>query len=372
MVLTARPASRLFSAFRTRITKSHTTVPKMAADTVPTTQRAAVVHKTGGPSAIEYTVAYDAPKLDDVQPNSVLIKNVFAGVNFIDTNVRKGAMPAKLPIIPGMEGAGVVVAAGSEAATLFPAGSRVGYMGIGVQSYAQFTLVNAAQCVPVSDNVPFEDICAAMMGGMTAHYLVSADGSYEVKPGDHVLIHAGAGGLGLALTQICKAKGANVTTTVSSEVKAQKSKAAGATTVLRYANDDGSSTDAWVEQARQVTAKKGGFNVVYDSVGKSTFTHSLDLVAKCGTVVLFGAASGAPDAIAPLSLGPKSIKLTRPMLFHYVADPETLRRRANEVLSWIANGSVKFDYVKSPLADAAKVHEQLEGRQTTGKLLLEI
>lgn len=344
----------------------------MAIASFPTSQRAAVVHKTGGPSAIEYTETYPAPKLEDVQPNSVLIKNVFAGVNFIDTNVRKGAMPAPLPIIPGMEGAGIVVAAGSEASKLFPTGSRVGYMGIGVQSYAQFAVVDADKCVPVGDHVPFEDICAAMMGGMTAHYLVSADGSYEVKPGDHVLIHAGAGGLGLALTQICKAKGANVTTTVSSEAKAQKSKAAGASTVLRYANDDGSPSEEWVEQARVVTGKKGGFNVVYDSVGKSTFAHSLDLVAKCGTVVLFGAASGPPDAIAPLSLGPKSIKLTRPMLFHYVADPDSLRRRAQDVLGWIADGSVKFDYVKSPLGDAAKVHEQLEGRQTTGKLLLEI
>lgn len=210
------------------------------------------------------------------------------------------------------------------------------------------------------------------MGGMTAHYLTSADGSYEVKAGDHVLIYAGAGGVGLLLTQIAKAKGANVTTTVSSEAKAQKSKAAGADTVLLYANPDGSPTDAWVEQAREVTGKKAGFNVVYDSVGKATFTHSLDLVAKCGSVVLFGASSGAPDPIAPTNLGSKSIKLTRPMLFHYAADAESLRRRANDILGFIAKGQVKFDYVKFPLADAVKAHEALEGRQTTGKLLLQI
>lgn len=276
-------------------------------------------------------------------------------------------------MVPGMEGAGLVVAVGEEASKLFPIGSKVGYMGIGAQSSAEYTTVDAAKCVPVADNVPFEDICGAMMQGMTAHYLISADGSYEVKSGDHVLIHAGAGGMGLLLTQICKAKGAHVTTTVSSEAKAQKSKAAGADVVLRYANDDGSPTDAWVEQARQATANKAGFNVVYDSVGKATFTHSLSLVAMRGTVVLFGAASGAPDPIDALNvLGPKSIKLTRPMLFHYVADAESLRRRANDVFQWIAKGQVKFDYVKHPLADLGKVHEALEGRQTTGKLLLQI
>lgn len=330
------------------------------------------MHKTGDPSVIEYDEAYTAPRMNEIEPGLILIKNVFAGVNFIDTNVRKGAMPAKLPLVPGMEGAGIVVAAGSEASKLFPSGSRVGYMGIGVQSYAQFSLVDGAKCVPVDDNVPFEDICAAMMGGMTTHYLVSADGSYEVRAGDHVLIHAGAGGVGLALTQICKAKGANVTTTVSTKTKAEKSKAAGAAKFLRYADDDGVFGDAWVEQARTLTGEKNGFDVVYDSVGKATFPHSLDLVAKCGTVVLFGAASGAPDPIAPLSLGPKSIKLTRPMLFHYVANPDALRRRARDVLEWIATGLIKFDYVKAPLRDAAKVHERLEGRQTSGKLLLEI
>lgn len=345
----------------------------MPAATIPASQRAVVIHTVGGPSALQFTETYDTPKPESVQANQILIKNVFAGINFIDTNVRKGAMPAKLPIIPGMEGAGIVIAVGSDASKIFPIGSKVGYMGIGVQSYAEYTLVEAEKAVPIKDDkVSFEDICGAMMQGMTGHYLTSSDGSYEIKTGDHVLIHAGAGGMGLLLTQIAKAKGANVTTTVSTEAKAKKSKSVGADNVFLYANQDGSSTDAWVEQARQVTGKKGGFNVVYDSVGKSTFSHSLDLVAKCGTVVLFGAASGAPDAIAPLSLGPKSIKLTRPMLFHYVADSESLRRRANEVLVWIAKGQVKFDYVKYPLNEAAKAHEALEGRQTTGKLLLQI
>ena len=345
----------------------------MPSVTIPSAQRAVVIHKVGGPSALQFTESYDAPKPDSIAENQILVKNVFAGINFIDTNVRKGAMPATLPIIPGMEGAGTVVAVGKDASSLFPIGSKVGYMGIGVQSYAEFTLVDAEKAVPIKDDkVSFEDICGAMMQGMTGHYLTSADGSYEIKSGDHVLIHAGAGGMGLLLTQIAKAKGANVTTTVSTEAKAEKSKSVGADTVLLYANQDGTPTDAWVEQARQVTGKKAGFNVVYDSVGKSTFSHSLDLVAKCGTVVLFGAASGAPDAIAPLSLGPKSIKLTRPMLFHYVADSESLRRRANEVLAWIGKGQVKFDYVKYPLSEADKAHEALEGRQTTGKLLLQI
>lgn len=346
---------------------------KMPSATIPSSQPAVVINKVGGPSALEFNQAYESPKVEQIQANQVLVKNVFAGINFIDTNVRKGAMPANLPIIPGMEGSGTVVAAGADAIGSFPIGSKVGYMGIGVQSYAEFTLVDAEKAVPIRDEkVSFEDICGAMMQGMTGHYLTSSDGSYEIKPNDDVLIHAGAGGMGLLLTQIAKAKGAKVTTTVSTAAKAEKSKAAGADQVFLYANEDGSSTDSWVEQARQATGKKSGFNVVYDSVGKSTFTHSLDLVAKCGTVVLFGAASGAPEPIAPLSLGPKSIKLTRPMLFHYVSDSESLRKRANDVLSWIANGQVKFDYVKYPLADAAKAHEALESRQTTGKLLLQI
>ena len=282
-------------------------------------------------------------------------------------------MPAPLPLIPGMEGAGVVVAAGSAVASLFPVNSKVGYMGIGVQSAAEFTLVDASKAVPITGehaSTSFEDISGAMMQGMTAHYLVSADGSYEVKAGDYVLIHAGAGGMGLLLTQICKAKGATVVTTVSSAEKKAKSESVGADLVLRYAKDDGSEAE-WMEQARAATKGKG-FNVVYDSVGKSTFTQSLDLVAKRGTVVLFGAASGAPDAIAPLSLGPKSIKLTRPMLFHYVANEEELRKRAYEVLYWIKKGQVKFQYTKYPLEDAANAHAQLEGRNTSGKLLLQI
>ena len=340
---------------------------------IPKTQTAIVLRQYGEPSAMQVEKEYKVPSLEEVSPTKVLIKNVFAGVNFIDTNVRRGKYPTELPIIPGMEGAGTVVAAGKDVQQLFPIGTKVGYMGMGLQSYAEYVLLEEDKCVPISDqNVSFENICGAMMQGMTAHYLTSADGTFEVKKDDHVLIHAGAGGMGLLLTQVCKLKGAKVTTTVSTEQKAQKSKKAGADHVVLYANPDGSHTDAWVEDARKTTPNGKGFNVIYDSVGKTTFAHSLDLIAKRGMVVLFGSASGPPDPIQPLDLVKNSTKITRPTLFHHVEDATALRYRANEALSWIASGKVKFDYVKYPLDQAVKAHEDLQGRSTTGKLLLEI
>ncbi|PWN31544.1 NAD(P)-binding protein [Meira miltonrushii] len=345
----------------------------MSTPSIPKTQTAIILRQYGEPTAMEVDKAYKVPSLEEVTPTKVLIKNVFAGINFIDTNVRRGKYPSQLPIIPGMEGAGTVVAAGSEVQQLFPMGSKVGYMGMGLQSYAEYALIEADKCVPILDsNVSFEDICGAMMQGMTAHYLTSADGTYEVKKDDHVLIHAGAGGMGLLLTQVCKLKGAKVTTTVSTQQKAQKSKAAGADNVVLYANQDGTPTDAWVEEARKTTPNGQGFNVIYDSVGKTTFAHSLDLIAKRGMVALYGSASGPPDPIQPLDLVKNSTKITRPTLFHHVENAITLRHRANEALTWIASGKVKFDYVKYPLDQAAKAHEDLQGRSTTGKLLLQI
>lgn len=345
----------------------------MSNPSVPKTQTAIILRQYGEPSAMEVDTAYKVPSLEEVSSTKVLIKNVFAGINFIDTNVRKGKYPSQLPIIPGMEGAGTVVAAGNEVQQLFPIGSKVGYMGMGLQSYAEYTLIEADKCVPILDSdISFEDICGAMMQGMTAHYLTSADGTYEVKKDDHVLIHAGAGGMGLLLTQVCKLKGAKVTTTVSTQQKAQKSKAAGADNVVLYANQDGTPTDAWVEEARKTTPNGQGFNVIYDSVGKTTFAHSLDLVAKRGMVALYGSASGPPDPIQPLDLVKNSTKITRPTLFHHVENAITLRYRANEALSWIASGKVKFEYVKYPLNQAVKAHEDLQGRSTTGKLLLQI
>lgn len=345
----------------------------MTAPSIPKTQTAIVLREFGEPSTLSVEKAYKVPTLDEISSTKVLVKNVFAGINFIDTNVRRGKYPTRLPIIPGMEGSGTIVAAGKDVQNLFPIGSKVGYMGMGLESYAEYALIEADKCVPIiNSNVSFEDICGAMMQGMTAHYLTSSDGTFEVKKGHHVLIHAGAGGMGLLLTQVCKLKGAKVTTTVSTQQKAQKSKEAGADAVVLYANPDGSSTDAWVEQARKTTPNGQGFNVIYDSVGKATFAHSLDLVANRGLVALYGSASGAPDPIQPLDLVKHSTKITRPTLFHHVENAESLRRRANDALDWITSGKVKFDYVKYPLVDAAKAHQDLQSRSTTGKLLLQI
>jgi NADPH:quinone reductase len=345
----------------------------MSTNFVPKTQTAIVIRQYGEPNTMEVDTKYKVPSIEEVSSTKVLIKNVFAGINFIDTNVRKGKYPSELPYVLGMEGAGTVLAAGEQVQQLFPLGSKVGYMGMGLGSYAEYVLVEADKCVPILDkNISFEDICGAMMQGMTAHYLTSADGSFEVKKGDHVLIHAGAGGMGSLLTQVCKLKGAKVTTTVSTQQKAEKSKSLGADSVVLYANSDGSPTDSWVEAARKTTLNGKGFNVIYDSVGKSTFAHSLDLVGKRGMVVIYGSASGPPDPIQPLDLVKNSIKITRPTLFHHVDDTITLRYRANEALSWIVSGKVKLDYVKYPLAQAAKAHEDLQGRSTTGKLLLQM
>jgi len=277
------------------------------------------------------------------------------GVNFIDVYFRTGLYPAPPPVVLGNEGAGTVDAVGPDVTNVRP-GDRVAY-AMTRGSYAEFALVPAWQLVKIPDSVDFQTAAAAMLQGMTAHYLTHS--TYALKAGDSCLIHAAAGGVGLLLVQMAKMLGARVIGTVGTEDKAKQAKAAGADEVVIYTKDD-------------FTAKAKGMNVVYDSVGKSTFMQSLDCLRPRGLMVTYGNASGPVPDFAPLILTQKgSLFLTRPSLAHHTQTPEELAWRAGDVLNWIGQGKLKLHIHKVyPLADAAQAHRDLEGRRTTGKLLL--
>jgi NADPH2:quinone reductase len=256
----------------------------------------------------------------------------------------------------GSEGAGTVEAVGPDV-TNVRVGERVAY-AMARGSYAEYAVVPAWQLVKIPDLLDFQKAAAAMLQGMTAHYLTHS--TYPLKSGDSCLIHAAAGGTGRLLVQMAKMRGARVTGTVGDEEKARQAKEAGADEVIIYTKED------------FVAKVKGTMNVVYDSVGKSTFNQSLDCLRPRGMMVSFGNASGPVPDFAPLILSQKgSLFLTRPSLAHYSSTPEELAWRANDVLNWISQGKLKLHIHKVyPLADAAQAHRDLEGRKTTGKLLL--
>jgi len=313
--------------------------------------KAVYVEQPGGPENLKYT---DLPK-PSPGPGQALVKIAATGVNFIDVYFRIGLYPAPPPVVLGNEGAGTVEAVGPDVTGVAP-GDRVAY-AMSRGSYAEYALVPAWQLVKIPAPVDFQTAAAAMLQGMTAHYLTHS--TYPLKAGDSCLIHAAAGGVGLLLVQMAKMLGARVIGTVGNEEKAKQAHAAGADEVVIYTKED-------------FTAKAKGMNVVYDSVGKSTFTQSLDCLRPRGMMVSFGNASGPAPDFAPLILSQKgSLFLTRPSLAHYTLTPEELAWRAGDVLNWIGHGKLKLHIHKVyPLADAAQAHRDLEGRQTTGKLLL--
>ena len=313
--------------------------------------KAVYVEQPGGPENLKYT---DLPK-PSPGPGQALVKIAATGVNFIDVYFRIGLYPAPPPVVLGNEGAGTVEAVGPDVTGVAP-GDRVAY-AMSRGSYAEYALVPAWQLVKIPAPVDFQTAAAAMLQGMTAHYLTHS--TYPLKAGDSCLIHAAAGGVGLMLVQMAKMLGARVIGTVGNEEKAKQAQAAGADEVVIYTKED-------------FTAKAKGMNVVYDSVGKSTFTQSLDCLRPRGMMVSFGNASGPAPDFAPLILSQKgSLFLTRPSLAHYTLTPEELAWRAGDVLNWIGHGKLKLHIHKVyPLADAAQAHRDLEGRQTTGKLLL--
>ena len=295
------------------------------------------------------------------KPNEAVIRILAAGVNFIDVYNREGRYKAPLPFVLGQEGAGVVSAVGPEVRGV-AAGDRVAYtMTLG--SYAEYAAVPADRLVKIPAGVSEREAAAAMLQGMTAHYL--AYNTYPLKKGETALIHAAAGGVGLLLVQMAHHIGARVIGTVSTEAKARLAREAGADDVILYTQTD------FEAETKRLTGGKG-VDVVYDSVGKTTFDKGLNLLRPRGMMVLYGGSSGAVAPIDPLVLTQKgSIFLTRPSLGHYVITPQELQQRAGAVFGMIREGKLKLriEHVY-PLAQAQQAHRDLEGRKTTGKLLL--
>jgi NADPH2:quinone reductase len=315
------------------------------------------VHAPGGPEAL---------RLEDVPqpvpgPGQVLVKIEAAGVNFIDVYQRSGQYRIATPFTIGQEAAGVVVAVDSSVSDVKP-GTRVAYTGI-QGAYAEFAAVPADRVVQLSDGLDTKQGAAAMLQGMTAHYLASS--TYPLKPGDTCVVHAAAGGVGLLLCQVAKRRGARVIGTVSTAAKAALAREAGADEVIRYTEQD------FETEVKRLTGG-AGVQVVYDSVGKTTFEKGLNVLAPRGVMVLYGQSSGPVAAIDPQRLSQKgSLYLTRPTLQHYITTRAELLARAGEVLQWIGAGALRLRIgLELPLAQAAEAHRRLEGRQTTGKVLL--
>ncbi|HZN10744.1 MAG TPA: quinone oxidoreductase, partial [Blastocatellia bacterium] len=283
------------------------------------------------------------------------------GVNFIDVYHRTGLYPLPLPFTPGMEGAGVVEAVGPDV-TEVAAGDRVAY-AMTPGAYAEYAVVPAWRLVKVPAGVGLEQAAAAMLQGMTAHYLTTS--TYPLKAGETALVHAAAGGVGLLLIQMAKAVGARVLGTAGTEAKAQLAREAGADEVILYAEQD------FEQEVKRLTGGRG-VQVVYDSVGKDTFLKSLNSLAPRGMLALFGQSSGPVAPFDPGLLAQKgSLFLTRPSLAQYAATRDDLLWRAGAVFDWIGAGRLKLRIDRTfPLAEAAEAHRQLEGRKTTGKVLL--
>lgn len=319
--------------------------------------KAIVVERCGGPEALVYK--------DAVKPvpgaGEALVKLEAIGLNFIDVYHRTGLYPMALPFIPGMEAAGVVDAIG-EGVTGLAVGDRVAY-AMHPGSYAEYASVAAWKLVTVPDGVDSRQAAAAMLQGMTAHYLVTS--VYRLKAGDTALVHAAAGGVGLLLLQMIRKIGARAIGTVSTEAKAALARQAGADEVVLYSSRD------FEEETRRITGGKG-VQVVYDSVGKDTFLKSLNCLAPRGMLALYGQSSGPVAPFDPGLLAMKgSLFLTRPSLAQYAATREELSWRAGDIFDWIKAGDLDLRIEKTfPLADAAEAHRQLEGRKTTGKVLL--
>jgi NADPH2:quinone reductase len=320
--------------------------------------RAIRVHRTGGPEELKVETAPDPVP----GPGQARIRVAYAGVNFIDVYHRTGLYPQPLPLIPGSEAAGVVEAIGA-GVTDVRVGDRVAHaMAIG--SYAEQMVVDAWKLVPVPASVGLDQAAALMLQGLTTHYLTHS--SFPLRAGHVSLVHAAAGGVGLLLCQVAKRCGARVIGTVSTEEKAELARAAGADEVVLY------TRESFKDAARRFSGGIG-VDVVYDSVGKTTFDDSLDALRPRGMLVLFGQSSGPVPPFDPLVLNRKgSLFVTRPALVHHIADRQELMGRARDLFGWMAAGelSVRIDRVL-PLDRAAEAHRLLEGRATAGKLILQ-
>ena len=319
--------------------------------------KAIQVPKTGGAEVLTL-VEIPTPK---PKPNEVLVKISAAGVNYIDVYFREGRYPVTPPFIVGQEASGVVSEVGSEVKE-FKAGDRVAYTGI-TGAYAEYEAVPADRLVRVPAGISDHQAAAALLQGITAHYLVNS--TYPLKKGETALIHAAAGGVGLLLVQMSKNLGARVIATVSTEEKAKLAREAGADDVIFYTRQD------FEVETKRLTDGKG-VHVIYDGVGKNTFDQDLNVLRPRGYLVLFGASSGPVPLFDLGKLAQKgSLFITRPTLGHHIASHEELQQRAGDVLNMIATGKLKLRIEHLyPLKDAQLAHRELEGRKTTGKLLL--
>ena len=319
--------------------------------------KAIQVQKPGGPEALTL-VDIPAPK---PKPNEVGVKVAAAGVNFIDVYIREGRYPSPLPFIMGLEASGIVTEIGADVKSFKP-GDRVAYTGI-PGAYAEYSVVPADRLVLLPRGITEQQAAAAMLQGITAHYLVHD--AFPLKKGETALIHAAAGGVGLLLVQMAKNIGARVIGTAGNEEKAKLAREAGADEVILYAQQD------FEVETKRLTDGKG-VHVIYDGVGKTTFDKDLNVLRPRGYLVLFGASSGAVPPFDLAKLAPKgSLFITRPTLVHYIATHEELQKRATDVLTMIATGKVKLriEHIY-PLREAQQAHRDLEARKTTGKLLL--
>lgn len=319
--------------------------------------RAIRVTANGGPEVLEETEV----NTPEPGPGQLLVRVAAAGVNFIDTYQRSGIYSMQLPFTPGSEGAGEVIAVGPDV-TGHSVGDRVAWAGA-PGSYAEQVLVPAGQAVAVPNGVDQRTAAAAMLQGLTAHYLVTS--TYPIRTGETALVHAAAGGVGLLLTQLIKSRGGNVLGTASTAEKEKLARKAGADEIIRY-------TDADIAAEVEDLTDGRGVDVVYDGVGKSTFDASLASLRPRGMLVLFGAASGPVPPLDPQALNSAgSVFLTRPSLGHHLLTRKELEWRAGDLFGWIGSGALTIRIGATySLGEARSAHEDLEGRRTTGKVLL--
>jgi NADPH2:quinone reductase len=319
--------------------------------------KAIQVQKTGGPEVLTL-VDLPVPK---PKANEAIVKIAASGVNFIDVYFREGRYPSPLPFVDGQEGAGTVTEIGSDVKTVKP-GDRVAFSNV-IGTYAEYAAVPAERLVHVPGKITDQQAAAAMLQGMTAHYLVNS--THPLKKGETVLVHAAAGGVGLLLLQMGREIGARMIGTVGSDEKAQLARDAGAAEVINYTEQD------FEAETKRVTDGKG-VHVVYDGVGQTTFDKGLNVLRPRGHMVLFGASSGAVAPVNPITLMQKgSLTLTRPSLAHYISTREELEQRSSDVFNMIGAGklNLRIGHVYK-LEEAQQAHRDLEGRKTTGKILL--
>ncbi|KAI9683586.1 MAG: NADPH:quinone reductase [Trizodia sp. TS-e1964] len=329
---------------------------------IPAIMKGVLVERLGGPEVLEYKTDLPIPKPAE---GEVLVKNSYIGVNFIDTYFRSGAYGSPLPIILGQECEGVVTAVGPGEIYGLKVGDRVGSMAS--KSYTEYAAAPAAKTIKIPAEIPDSQVAASLIQGLTALVLIRE--AYPAKAGDWVLVHAAAGGMGLWLCKLLKLIGVKVIGTASTDEKMKLAMEAGASIATSSVKGDGKE---WIEVVKRYTDGKG-VAAVFDGVGKATFDGSLEVLAAKGSMVSFGAASGAVPPINISVLGAKCLKLVRASLFVYISTREEFEVYATELIGLLASGKLKADIHEIyPLADVKRAHEDLEGRKSTGKLLLKV